>query len=84
MLHPFAPHMAEELWDIRARHSDEGRIQVSENSEHGSFVPQDDGEIVSIYSASWPDYDEWMLVDDEVTIAVQVNGKLRGTLTCLN
>ena len=25
-----------------------------------------------------------MLVDDEVTIAVQVNGKLRGTLTCLN
>ncbi len=25
-----------------------------------------------------------MLVDDEVTIAIQVNGKLRGTLTCLN
>lgn len=23
-------------------HSDEGRIQVSENMEHGSFVPQDD------------------------------------------
>ena len=38
----------------------------------------------SIYSAPWPDYDEWMLVDDEVTIAIQVNGKLRGTLTCLN
>ena len=27
----------------RSRHSDEGRIQVSENSEHGFFVPQDDG-----------------------------------------
>ena len=38
----------------------------------------------SIYSAEWPSYDEWMLVDDEVTIAVQVNGKLRGTLTCMN
>lgn len=25
-----------------------------------------------------------MLIDDEVTIAVQVNGKLRGALTCLN
>lgn len=25
-----------------------------------------------------------MLVDDEVTIAVQVNGKLRGTLSCFN
>ena len=28
-----------------SRHSDEGRIQVSENTEHGSFVPQDDGKI---------------------------------------
>jgi leucyl-tRNA synthetase len=38
----------------------------------------------SIYHAPWPNYDEFMLVDDEVTIAVQVNGKLRGTLTCFN
>jgi leucyl-tRNA synthetase len=66
------------------RHSDEGRIQNSQNTEHGSFVPQDDESIESIYSAEWPTYDEWMLVDDEVTIAIQVNGKLRGTLTCLN
>lgn len=34
--------------------------------------------------ASWPEYDEFMLVDDEVTIAIQVNGKLRGTYTGLN
>jgi phosphomannomutase len=26
-------------------HSDEGRIQTSENTQHGSFVPQDDGKI---------------------------------------
>jgi leucyl-tRNA synthetase len=38
----------------------------------------------SIYDQKWPTYDEWMLVDDEVTIAVQVNGKLRGTLVCMN
>ena len=38
----------------------------------------------SIYDAGWPSYDEWMLIDDEVTIAVQVNGKLRGTFTFLN
>ena len=66
MLHPFAPHMAEELW---------------------SLLPLDTGgrgDFVSIYHAPWPEYDEWMLVDDEVTIAVQVNGKLRGTLTCMN
>ncbi len=59
ILHPFAPHMAEELW---------GQLRQNE----------------SIYNAEWPEYDEWMLIDDEVTIAVQISGKLRGTLTCLN
>ncbi len=59
MLHPFAPHMAEELWDTLWQKE-------------------------SIYNAVWPSYDEWMLIDDEVTIAVQISGKLRGTLTCLN
>ena len=29
----------------------------------------------------WPAHDAALLVDDEVTIAVQVNGKLRDTLT---
>ena len=62
LLHPFAPHMAEELY--RFCH------------------PQWNKE--SIYNASWPEYDEFMLVDDEVIIAVQVNGKLRGTLILLN
>lgn len=59
MLHPFAPHMAEELWSLMDNNG-------------------------SIYDQKWPEYEEWMLVDDEVVIAVQVNGKLRGTLTCLN
>ena len=30
---------------------------------------------------SWPSYDEALCVDDEITIGVQVNGKLRATLT---
>jgi leucyl-tRNA synthetase len=34
-----------------------------------------------IADADWPQADPAMLVDDEVTIAVQVNGKLRDTLT---
>lgn len=59
LLHPFAPHLAEELW-------------------------QSLGNAESVYFAAWPEYDEFMLVDDEVTIAVQVNGKVRGTLTLLN
>jgi leucyl-tRNA synthetase len=59
LLHPFAPHMAEELYQTLGKNQ-------------------------SIYEASWPEYDEFMLIDDEVTIAVQVNGKLRGTLNCFN
>ncbi|NYD88430.1 leucine--tRNA ligase [Sphingomonas melonis] len=34
-----------------------------------------------IADASWPEVDPKLLVEDEVTIAVQVNGKLRDTLT---
>ncbi|AKM11284.1 leucine--tRNA ligase [Croceicoccus naphthovorans] len=34
-----------------------------------------------IAQAAWPRYDEAMLVEDEVTIAVQVKGKLRDTIT---
>jgi leucyl-tRNA synthetase len=34
-----------------------------------------------IAGAPWPEHDPAMLVEDEVTVAVQVNGKLRDTLT---
>jgi len=34
-----------------------------------------------IADAAWPEVDEALLVDDEVTIAIQINGKLRDTLT---
>ena len=33
-----------------------------------------------IAGAQWPSFDPAMLIDDEVTLAVQVNGKLRDTL----
>lgn len=39
------------------------------------------GEAGMIADAAWPSHDTALLVDDEVTIAVQVNGKLRDTLT---
>jgi len=34
-----------------------------------------------VADAPWPEVDPTMLVEDEVTVAVQVNGKLRDTLT---
>ena len=39
------------------------------------------GEAGMIADAAWPSHDPALLIDDEVTIAVQVNGKLRDTLT---
>ena len=33
-----------------------------------------------VIDAPWPEFDPAMLVEDEVTLAVQVNGKLRDTL----
>jgi leucyl-tRNA synthetase len=35
----------------------------------------------SLTYADWPTYDEEVLKEDEIEIAVQVNGKLRGTVT---
>ncbi len=53
-LAPFAPHIAEELWERM-------------------------GEKSSLSVAPWPLPDARYLVEDVVEIAVQVNGKLRGT-----
>jgi leucyl-tRNA synthetase len=39
------------------------------------------GETGMIVDASWPSFDPALLIDEEVTIAVQVNGKLRDTIT---
>lgn len=36
----------------------------------------------SLANAGWPGYDEKKLLTDEVTIVVQVNGKLRGQIVC--
>lgn len=53
---PFAPFVAEELWD---------RV----------------GEKYSVHQHLWPEHDEKLIKDEEVTIAVQVNGKVRGEIT---
>ena len=52
---PFAPHIAEELW---------------ERLGHGGTV----------FASRWPAFDPALATEDEVELAVQVNGKLRGTV----
>ncbi|HIQ86330.1 MAG TPA: class I tRNA ligase family protein, partial [Candidatus Scatomorpha gallistercoris] len=55
LLSPFAPHIAEELWEIQGF---EGIASTS----------------------PWPSYEHSKTLDSEKEIAVQVNGKLRGTV----
>jgi len=56
LLNPYAPHMAEELWE---------RL----------------GNGPSVSNSEWPKWDEQYLVQDSVTVAVQVNGKVRATIS---
>jgi leucyl-tRNA synthetase len=53
---PFAPHVAEELWE-RFGHSR------------------------SVFDSGWPAFDAALAREETIQLAVQVNGKLRGTLT---
>ena len=39
------------------------------------------GNSESVHMSAWPSYDETLLVSDTVTIAVQINGKLRGEVS---
>jgi leucyl-tRNA synthetase len=39
------------------------------------------GEESMVVDAAWPEFDPALLVDDQVTLAVQINGKLRDTLS---
>lgn len=55
LLMPFAPHLAEELW---------------EKMGGTGFVSL----------APWPKHDNQLIADNSVTIGVQVNGKMRGTI----
>ena len=55
LLNPFAPHLAEELWELL-------------------------GERASLTYSAWPVFDPAIAKDDQVTIAIQVMGKTRGTV----
>ena len=39
------------------------------------------GNTTSVFDSGWPAYDEALIVEDTITMAVQVNGKTRGTIS---
>ncbi len=55
VLAPFAPHIAEELWERLGRKK-------------------------SVFAQGWPEHDPALAKDELVKVAIQVNGKLRGTM----
>lgn len=55
LLAPYAPHIAEELWEALG-HTDSVTVQP------------------------WPTYDEAKLIEDVVTVVVQINGKVRASI----
>ncbi len=55
LVSPFAPHIAEELWEML-------------------------GHTKSIFDSGWPVFDASLAAEDSITLAVQVNGKTRGTI----
>ena len=55
MLAPYAPHLAEEVWEKLGHKS-------------------------TLAYVSWPKFDSSLVTEDTVTLSIQVNGKLRGTL----
>lgn len=57
LLHPFAPHIAEELWNTLWKQE-------------------------SIFFAPWPKVEQQYIEDTHFLLPVQINGKLRTTLTC--
>ena len=38
------------------------------------------GNSKSVFNDSWPEYNKDIIIDDSMTIAIQVNGKLRGSI----
>jgi leucyl-tRNA synthetase len=56
LLAPFAPHMAEELWEKL-------------------------GHQKSIFTAKWPGFDEEKMKKETITLVLQVNGKVRSTVS---
>ena len=38
------------------------------------------GETTSVHDASWPTYDKTLVVDQEITMVIQINGKVRDKL----
>jgi leucyl-tRNA synthetase len=75
LLQPFAPHLAEELW-FKVQSSKFEVAAVGGNKT----LNLEPGTLNSLSYQSWPKFDPALLVESEIEIPVQVNGKLRDVI----
>ena len=81
-LAPFAPHLAEELYThstATPAHTEEVTVEDGKtviNPTHDQ--PSTPG--ATIHHQPWPAYDESLIVQDTIQMAVQVNGKVRAQI----
>ena len=64
LLAPYAPHVAEELYQ---------QIRKQQTAHREQYF-------TSIHSQPWPVFDESLVKEDIATVVIQVNGKVRGTV----
>ncbi len=65
VLAPFAPHTTEELW------------QEINSSQISNLKSQISNDRWSVHQQSWPEVSPDLLIDEEVVVVIQVNGKFR-------
>lgn len=79
LLAPFAPHFTEELWQYVELGIKNQELRKGEENHNSKFIIHN-----SIHNQDWPEFDEKYLTQDEVTIVVQVNGKVRENIRIMN
>jgi leucyl-tRNA synthetase len=79
LLHPFAPHLAEELFAKVSRAPSAEKVNSPADGETQTGFLDDWIEAAdsTMAYAPWPRYDPALLVESQLEIPVQVNGKLR-------
>ena len=83
LLQPFAPHIAEELWEKLSkaqRPTPINREQESKVTDGGSTTLDLGPWTLDLSYQPWPQHDPALLVEDTLEIPVQVNGKLRDVI----
>jgi leucyl-tRNA synthetase len=75
LLQPFAPHLAEELWDkLSGVQSPKSKVPPALSPPDGA---RGTSSVSALAYAPWPKFDPTLLIENTLEIPVQVNGKLR-------